>query len=157
MTEQIEQEIGIRFCVKLEHSSMETIQVIQKAVTMGNSWLAASSWQHTCSCITSCAVFGETSNHSGDLFPLQPKIVCDNFCFFPKPKSPLKGKRFQIIEIQKNMVGADGDWENCVKSQGAHCEGAEAHFLCTVFPLSSSVSVSLSYYMAGCFLDRSCM
>ena len=31
MTEQVEQEICIKFCIKLEHSSMETIWVIQKA------------------------------------------------------------------------------------------------------------------------------
>ena len=31
MTEQVEQQISIKFCVKLEHSSAETIQMIQKA------------------------------------------------------------------------------------------------------------------------------
>ena len=36
MTEQVEQQICIRFCSKFEHSSMETIQMIQKAAGMGN-------------------------------------------------------------------------------------------------------------------------
>ena len=36
MTEQVEQQICIKFCIKLEHSSTETIQMIQKAVRMGN-------------------------------------------------------------------------------------------------------------------------
>ena len=36
MTEQVEQQIHIKFCIKLEHSSMETIQMIQKATAMGN-------------------------------------------------------------------------------------------------------------------------
>ena len=36
MTEQVEQRICIKFCVKLEHPSMETIWMIQKAVAMGN-------------------------------------------------------------------------------------------------------------------------
>ena len=36
MTERIEQQIYIKFCVKLEHSSAETIQMIQKAAAMGN-------------------------------------------------------------------------------------------------------------------------
>ena len=31
MTEWVEQQICIKFCVKLEHSSTETIQMIQKA------------------------------------------------------------------------------------------------------------------------------
>ena len=52
---------------------METIWMIQKAAAMGNWWLAASSPQLACSCITSCAeVFIETSNHPGDSAPLQP-------------------------------------------------------------------------------------
>ena len=36
MTEWIEQEMYINFCVKLEHSSVETIGMIQKASAMGN-------------------------------------------------------------------------------------------------------------------------
>ena len=36
MTEQVEQQICIKFCIKLEQSSMETIQMIQKAAAMGN-------------------------------------------------------------------------------------------------------------------------
>ena len=36
MTEVVEQWICIRFCVKLEHSSVETIQMIQEAAAMGN-------------------------------------------------------------------------------------------------------------------------
>ena len=36
MTEQVEQRICIRFCVRLEHSSTETIQMIQKAAAVGN-------------------------------------------------------------------------------------------------------------------------
>ena len=35
MTEQVEQQTSMKFCVKLEHSSMETIQMIQKATAMG--------------------------------------------------------------------------------------------------------------------------
>ena len=31
MTEQVEQQICIKFCIKLEHSSTETIQMIQRA------------------------------------------------------------------------------------------------------------------------------
>ena len=35
MTEQVEQQICIKLCIKLEHSSTETIQMIQKAAAMG--------------------------------------------------------------------------------------------------------------------------
>ena len=36
MTEQVHQQICIKFYIKLEHSSMETMGMIQKAVAMGN-------------------------------------------------------------------------------------------------------------------------
>ena len=36
MAEQVEQYICIKFCVKLDHSSAETIWMIQKATAMGN-------------------------------------------------------------------------------------------------------------------------
>ena len=87
-----------RFCIKLEHSSVETILMIRKAAAMGNWWLAASSWQHTLSCIKSYTeFFGETSNHPLDSVPLQPRFGLlaqkfYNFWLFPKLKSPLKGK-----------------------------------------------------------------
>ena len=36
MTERVEQQICIKFCVKLEHSFTKTTWVIQKATAMGN-------------------------------------------------------------------------------------------------------------------------
>ena len=36
MTEGAEQRIWIKFCIKLEHFSMETIWMIEKATAMGN-------------------------------------------------------------------------------------------------------------------------
>ena len=36
MMEQIEQQMCIKFCIKLGHSFMETILMIQKAAAMGN-------------------------------------------------------------------------------------------------------------------------
>ena len=35
MTEPVEQRICIEFCIKLEHSSTETIQMTEKAAAMG--------------------------------------------------------------------------------------------------------------------------
>ena len=106
-TEWVEQWIYIKFCIKLEHSSVESIWMIQKAAAIGNWWLAASSRQHTRSCITSHAgCFCETSNHPGNWAPYSPDLVPCDFWLFPKLKSPLKGKTFQTIdEIQENMKG----------------------------------------------------
>ena len=36
MTERVEQRSSIKFCIKLEHSSVETIQMTQKATAVGN-------------------------------------------------------------------------------------------------------------------------
>ena len=36
MTARVEQRICIKLCIKLEHSSVETIQMIQKSAAMGN-------------------------------------------------------------------------------------------------------------------------
>ena len=87
MTEQVEQQICIKFCFKLEYSSTEIIQMILKATAMGNWSLAASSRQHACSCITSSAeCFGKTSNHTGDSTPLQPRFSTLQLLAFPYAK-----------------------------------------------------------------------
>ena len=107
MTQPVEQWSCIRFCGKLEHSSVETIQMTQKAAAMGNWW-----WQlchNNVPAHASCLVqrsFGKTSNHPGDSAPQSPDLVPCDFWLFPKLKSPLKEKRFQIInEIQENKMG----------------------------------------------------
>ena len=97
----------MKFCVKLEHSSTETTQMIQKATAMGNWWLAALSQQHAHSSVMSFAeFFSKTSNHPGDSAPYSPDLVPCNFWLFPKLKLPSKGKRFQTVdEIQDNTTG----------------------------------------------------
>ena len=75
MTEWIEQQICIKFCVKLERSSVE-MSHDSKAAVIGNSWLAASSRQRACSCTMSHAeFFGQTLNRPGDSAPLLPKFM----------------------------------------------------------------------------------
>ena len=108
MTEWVEWWICIKFCVKLEHSSTETIWMIQKAAAMGNCGLVASSWQRAHSWFMSrVEFFGKTSNHPGELDPHTPWIWHHaTYGFSPKLKSSLKGKRFQTInEIQENRMG----------------------------------------------------
>ena len=147
MTERVEQWIYIKFCINLEHSSTETIWMIQKAVSMSEWWLAASSRQCTCSCITSHAeFFGKTSNHPADSAPLQPTFGTLQLLAFPKTK--ITFEREEISDHQwdsgKYDRAADGDWENCVRSQGA-CFGADWGIivLCTMFLVSSSINVSI--------------
>ena len=96
----------ILLCTKLEHSSVETVCMYQKAAAMGTWRLAAASWHRAHSCIMSCAEFFiETSNYSGDSVPYSPDLAPCDFWLFPKLNSPLKGKRFQTIdEIQENRM-----------------------------------------------------
>ena len=137
MTDWVEQQICIKFCIKLEHSSTETIWMIQKAAAMGNWWLSASLQQCSHSCIMSCAeCFGKTSNHPGDSAPLQPRFGALRLLVFPKTKVTFE--REEISDHQwdwgKSNKAADGDWQNRVRSQGAYFEGDwDIIVLCTMF------------------------
>ena len=146
MTERVKAWTCIRFCVKLEHSSMETIGMIQKAAAMGNWWLAASS-QHACSGITSLAeCFGKTSNHPGDSVRLQPRLGMLWLLTFPKTKSTFEREVISDCRWDSGKYdgAADGNWENCVKSQGTYFERDWGVIvLCTMFLVSSLINVSI--------------
>ena len=140
MTEQVEQWMCIKFCVKLEHCSMETIWMIHTATAMGNWWLAASSRQHPSSCITSSAeIFCKTSNHPGDSASLQTRFGAQGLLAFPKTKITFEREEISDHwwDSRKYNRAADGDWENCVMSQGAYFEGDWGVIvLCTMFLVS---------------------
>ena len=105
VAEQVEQRICIKFCVKLEQSSMETIGMIQKAAVMGNWRWAASSRQHACSCMSCAEYFGETSSHPGDSAP-HTRFGAVWLLAFPKTKITFERKRLQTVsEIQGNTMG----------------------------------------------------
>ena len=139
-----EQQICIKFCIKLEHSSM-----IQKATAMGNWWLAVSSHQHTCSCITSLQSYLVKHQITQVTQPHYcPDAVPSKFWLFPKLKSPLKGKRFQTIhEIWENstrqlMVTGRTVWGPKVptlKGTGMSL----SYIQCFLYLVSSSINVSI--------------
>ena len=147
MTEQLQQWICVKCCIKLEHSSMETTQMIQKATAMGNWWLAASSWRCAHSCIMSYAgVFGKTSNHPGDSHPLQPRFDTMWLLAFPKTKLTFEREEISdhLWDLRRYNRAAHGDWENCVRSQGAYFEGDwYVIVLRTMFLVSSSINISI--------------
>ena len=130
----------MKFCLKIENFSMETICMIQKAAAMGSWWLAASSRQCAHSCISShVEFFCETLNHPGDSAPLQPRFGTLQILAFPKTK--ISFGREEISDLRWNSGkydgAADGNWENCVRSQGAYFEGDwGVTVLCTVFLVS---------------------
>ena len=126
---------------------METFQMIQMAAAIGNWWLAASSWQHDHSRILSYTeIFCKASNHPGDSAPLQPRFGALWLLAFPQIK--ITSERQEISDCwwdsRKHDRAADGDWENCVRSQGAYFEGDWGVIvLCTMFLVSSSINVSV--------------
>ena len=160
MTEQVEQWACIKSCLKLEHSSVETIWIIQKAAVMGNWWLAALT-QCIHSCITSHAeFFGETSNHPGDSAPYSPYLVLCDFWLLLKLKSPLKGKRFQTINETEEIK--EGSWwwlgklcevPRCLLWRGQRHRCLMYNISCIFF----NKCLHFSYYMAGYLLDRPCI
>ena len=146
MTEQVEQRLCIKFCIKREHSFVETIQMIQKAASIGNWWWAVSSPQHSHSCITSLqSFFGETSNHPGDSAPLQPRFGALQLLAFPKTK--IAFEREEISDHQwdsgKYDRTADGNWENCVRSLGAYFQGDWGVIVLCKMCLLSSINFSI--------------
>ena len=146
MSEGEEQWICINFCIDLEYSSMETIQMIQKATPMGNWWLAASSWQHAHWCITACEKFFEIYQiNQVTQPPYSPDLVPCDFWLFPKLKSPLKGKKIQTMnEIQKNMTGQMMTIGKTVwDPREPTLKGTEAIVLCTMFLVSSLITASI--------------
>ena len=126
----VEQGICIKFCIKLEHFSTETIQMIQKAAAMGNWWWAASSWQCTRSRVTSCAEFLAQHQITQVTQPLYcPDLAPCDFQLLPKLKSPLKGKRFQTIDERFRKIWQGSWWQlgelcevpRCLPSRGLRC------------------------------------
>ena len=138
MTEWVEQQICIKFCIKLEHSSVETIPVIQKLQLVTGSFIMT-----TCLLmhLVSCRIF--LAKHQITQVTQSPYRwdleLCD-FLLFQKLKSPLKEKRFQTVRLW-DLGKYDGQlmtistkdfaecfkqwkrlWENCVRSQDAYFE-----------------------------------
>ena len=149
MAEQVEQQICVKFWMKVEYSSTETIQMIQKVTAIGNRWLAASSQQSTQSCFMSGEeFFGETLNHPGDSAPIQPIFGALWLLAFPKTKITFEREVISDHQWDSGKYNrvTDGDWENCVMSQDAYLEGDWGIIvLFTMFLVSSSINVSIFY------------
>ena len=147
MTEQVEQQMCIKFCIKFEHSSVENIQMIQKVTAMDNWWLAASSWQCAHSCITSHAeFFGKTSNHPGDSASPQPIFEAPKLLTFLQTKITFEREEISDHgwDSGKYDGAADSYWVSCSRCQGTYFEGGWGVIvLCTMFHVSSLINVSI--------------
>ena len=139
MTEWVEQWICLKFCVKLEHSSIETILMIQRL----QLW-ATGDWQLHHSSMPAHAShlmqrFCQNIKSSRWLSPTTAQIWCPvTSGFSPNQNHLWKGRDFRLRgDSEKYDVAADGDWENCVRSHGAYFEGDWGTIvLCTMLLVS---------------------
>ena len=165
MTEWVEQWICIKFCVKPEHSLVEKNYLDDSEghsyghLVIGSFIMTTHLLVHT----SPAQSFGETSNHPGGSGSLQPRFGTLRLLAFPQTK--LTFEREEISDHQwdsgKYDGAADGNWENCVRSQDAYFEGDwGVTVLCTMFLVSCiffNRCLYFSYYMAGYLLDRPCI
>ena len=107
MTERVEQQICIKFCVKLDIPLQKLFRWFRRP----QLW-ATSDWQlhyHSVSVHESHLMQSFLVKHqiTQAIQPLySPDLAPCDFWLFPKLKSPLKGKRFQTVnEIQENTRG----------------------------------------------------
>ena len=138
VTEWVEQRICIRFCIKLEHSSMETIWMIQKAAAMGD-------WQlhHDTS---SAEFFCETSNHPGDSAPYSPGTL--QLLAFPQTKVTFE--REETSDCWWDSGKYDGQlmvigrtvWGPKVPTLKG-TDGSSFYIQCVLYLVSSSINVSI--------------
>ena len=177
MTEQVEQWICSRFCVKLEHSSTKLCGWFRgpQLCTTGDLHLhhdnTATNASRLMQSILAKHQITQVTQH-----PYSPDLAPCGFWLFPKLKSPLKGKRFQTgDEIQENtmeqLMGIPTkDFAECFEQLEEMlrelCEvprcllwrGLRCH--CPVYSVSCiflNKCLYFSYYMAGYLLDRSQM
>ena len=145
--------------------------MMQMVTAMGNWWLAASSRQCTCSCITSHAVFWQNIKPPRWLSPPTAQIWCPVTLAFPTIK--ITFEREEISELQWDsgntvrqlmavLTKDFAEWkrcpENCVRSQGACFEEDWGVIVLSTMFLVSCIffneCVCFSQYMVGYLLDR---
>ena len=116
----------------------------QKAAAMDN-WCITTTHplMHRISCRVFSAKYQITQ---GTQDPLQPKFGVLKLLAFPKTK--ITNEREETSDCGwdsgKYDRAADGDWENCVRSQGAYFEGDwDIIVLYAMFLVSSSINISI--------------
>ena len=106
MTEQVEQQICIKFCIKLENPPQKLFRWFRRL----QLWATGD-----------CQLHHNMPTHASHLVhcflekhqitqvtqpPYSPDLTPCNFWLFPELKSPLKGEKFQTVdEIQEKMTG----------------------------------------------------
>ena len=136
MTEWVEQQICIQFCIELEHSSVETIYMIQKAIATGD-WQLQYDNMLTCESHLMQSFLVKHQITQMTQPPLQPRFGALQLLAFPKTKITFAREEISDHWWKYNRA-AEGNWENCLWfSQGAYFEGNWGIIvLCSMFLVS---------------------
>ena len=158
MIEQAEQQLCIKYYIKLEHSLCRNYSDGSEGHSYGELVIGSFiTTMHPLMHHISCRVFWKKSNHPGDSAPLQPRFGTRWLLAFPKTKITFAREEISGCQWDPGRYDgtADGDWENCVRSQGAYFEGDWGIFvLCTMFLVSCiffNKCLCFSYYMVDTF------
>ena len=126
MTGWVEQQIFIKFCMKLEHSSKKLFIGFRRPQlwAIGDRQLQHDNMP-TCESHLLQSFLAKHQINQVTQLSYSPDLVPCDFWLFPKWKSPLKGKRFQTVdEIQENMTEQLMVIGRTVWGpKGAYCEG----------------------------------
>ena len=163
MTEQVEQRVCIKFHMKLEHSSVETIWMIQKA--FGDDAMSAAQRKVWHKRFKDGRESVESDAHSGSSATSRTCTGCNqqrsatdsmrtrswsqdskNYCVRDFDAGSWHETHRSKISSLASATRAEGtwccSWENCVRPQGAYFEGDWGVIvLCTMFLVSSSINV----------------
>ena len=148
----VEQWICIKFCIKIEHSSVETIQWFRRLQlwTTGDWQLHHDSTRaHPSHLMQKC---WQNIKSPRWLSSLQPRFGTLKLLAFPKTKIISEGE--EISDHWWDSGKYDGtavdDLENCVRFQGAYFKGDwGVIFLCTSFLHSASSSINVSIFLSA--------
>ena len=126
MTETVEQWIYIKFCTLNPNTCLGKLFRWFRRLQL---W-AAGDWQlhqdnmpaHASHLVK---FFGETSNHPGDSAQLQPRFGILRLLAFPNTNITFEEEEISDHQWDSGKYDgvADGNWENCVRCQGAYFEG----------------------------------
>ena len=125
MAEWLEQWICNKFCIKVEHYSRnyyyDSEGCSYEKLVIGSFIMTAHSLIHH----IRVQFFSKTSNYPGDSAPLQPRFGARQLLVFLKTRNTFEREEVSDCwwDSGKYNRAANGDWEHCVRSQGAYFEG----------------------------------
>ena len=160
MTERVEQWICNDFCINLEHCLQKLLRWFRRP----QLWATGDGQRHHDNVLThaSCLMQSFLVKHQITQVTAPVQLIFGTLRLLVFPKTKIIFEREEISnhwrDSRKHVGAADGEWENCVRSQGACFEGAWGIIvLCTMFLVSCiffDKCLHFLYYLAGYLLNR---